>query len=50
VLAERQADAAPLEAEYADDLPPLHRLLLSQQLVQERAQQVASVPELWLPA
>jgi hypothetical protein len=46
VLAERQADAAPLEAEYADDLPPLHRLLLSRRSVQEQVRAARPVPEL----
>jgi hypothetical protein len=40
------ADAEPLEAEYVDDLPPLHRLMLSRRSVRERVQQAASVPEL----
>jgi hypothetical protein len=46
VLAERQADAAPLEAEYADDLPSLHRLLLSRRSEQEQVREARRVPAL----
>jgi hypothetical protein len=46
VLAERQADAAPLEAEYADDQPPLHRLLLSRRSVQKQVREAQLVSTL----